>query len=372
MNFRRLYANFVLLPVSKIYGIVTYMRNKLFDWGILKQHSFDVPVIVVGNLAAGGTGKTPHTEYLVEGLRHSFHLAVISRGYKRHTKGFVMATSHSTPRDIGDEPYQIYRKFNGDVPVVVCEDRVYGITELLKIDPAINLIILDDAFQHRYVKPLLSICITEYGRPVYEDKLLPYGRLRESKRGLNRADLIVVTKCPDQIKPLDCLLISKHLNLYPPPSQELFFSRYSYCQLKPLFPKDATDVPFLDWMTPDDAILILAGIGNPRPFVRYIKGFKPKVRVNVYPDHHAYTRKDMENIRRRFETMKGNRRVIITTEKDAVRLSNNPYFPHELKSAIFYVPIKVEFINYNERQPFVDTVREMLRLKAQGTPLTGV
>ena len=189
MKLRRVYANFVLLPASKIYGLVTWMRNKLFDWNILKQHTFGVPVVVVGNLVAGGSGKTPHTEYLVDGLRHSYHLAVLSRGYKRSTKGFVMASAHSTPRDIGDEPYQMYHKFGGQVPVFVCEDRVRGINELLKVDSDVDLVILDDAFQHRYVKPTVSVLITEFAKPLYSDKLLPYGRLRESVRGLYRADV---------------------------------------------------------------------------------------------------------------------------------------------------------------------------------------
>ena len=344
----------MLLPASKIYGLVTWMRNKLFDWNILKQHTFGVPVVVVGNLVAGGSGKTPHTEYLVDGLRHSYHLAVLSRGYKRSTKGFVMASAHSTPRDIGDEPYQMYHKFGGQVPVFVCEDRVRGINELLKVDSDVDLVILDDAFQHRYVKPTVSVLITEFAKPLYSDKLLPYGRLRESVRGLYRADVVVVSKCSDAIKPVDCRILKNNLNLYPPPSQYLFFSRYNYCTLKPLFPSEVTAIPHLEW-------LILSGIGNPRPFVRQIKSYRAKVKINVYPDHHNYTRKDIDNIRRRYESLRGKRRLIITTEKDAVRLSTNPYFPHELKAVTYYLPIEVDFLRFTEKETFVDTVRELLR-----------
>lgn len=361
MKLRRVYANFVLLPASKIYGLVTWMRNKLFDWNILKQHTFGVPVVVVGNLVAGGSGKTPHTEYLVDGLRHSYHLAVLSRGYKRSTKGFVMASAHSTPRDIGDEPYQMYHKFGGQVPVFVCEDRVRGINELLKVDSDVDLVILDDAFQHRYVKPTVSVLITEFAKPLYSDKLLPYGRLRESVRGLYRADVVVVSKCSDAIKPVDCRILKNNLNLYPPPSQYLFFSRYSYCTLKPLFPSEVTAIPHLEWLEPDDAVLILSGIGNPRPFVRQIKSYRAKVKINVYPDHHNYTRKDIDNIRRRYDSLRGKRRLIITTEKDAVRLSTNPYFPHELKAVTYYLPIEVDFLRFTEKETFVDTVRELLR-----------
>ena len=359
MSARNVMSKMILLPCSKIYGAVTYMRNKFFDWCILKQHEFDVPVVVIGNLAVGGTGKTPHVEFILNQLRYSFHIAVLSRGYKRHTKGFVMASDKTTPRDIGDEAYQIYQKFHGDVVVAVCEERVTGINELLRLDPNINLILLDDAFQHRYVKPKASIVITEYNRPVFEDKMLPYGRLRESVRGLNRADIVVVTKCPDTIKQLDYRIYSKHLELYP--FQDLFFSKYSYNNPVPLFPDRVKAFPYLDWLLETDTILAVAGIGNPRPFVRYLKSFRAKVKVNVFPDHHSYTRKDIELLLNRFNTMRGERKYIITTEKDAVRLVCNPYFPHDLKPYIFYLPIEVEFINPAGPTAFVEALRKLIK-----------
>lgn len=335
------------------------MRNKFFDWGFLKQHEFDVPIIVVGNLTAGGTGKTPHVEYIVNALRHSHHIAVLSRGYKRRTKGFVLATNRSTPREIGDEAFQIYHKFNGSVIMAVCEDRVAGIEELLKIDPEISLIVLDDAFQHRYVKPKVAVLITEYGRPVYQDKLLPYGRLRESVRGMHRADIVITTKCPDNIKQIDYRIVSKHLDLYP--YQDLFFSRYAYKNLVPLFPDAVRSIPCLDWMSENDTILAVAGIGNPRPFIRYLKSFMPRVKVNVFPDHHSYSRKDIDLLRNRYNSMKGERRIIITTEKDAVRLVCNPYFPHELKAVTFYIPIEVQFIHRSGNDDFETSLRKLLR-----------
>ena len=359
MSFRRVISKTILLPCSKIYGAVTYMRNKFFDWGILKQHEFDVPIVVVGNLTVGGTGKTPHVEHIVEAMRHSHHVAVLSRGYKRRTKGFVLASSRSTPRDIGDEAYQIYHKFGGEVVMAVCEDRVKGINELLKIDPMINLIVLDDAFQHRYVKPRVAILITEYGRPVYNDRLLPYGRLRESVRGMTRADIVITTKCPDDIKDLDYRLVSKHLELFP--YQTLFFSKYVYQNLMPLFPDAARSIPYLDWMGQNDTILAVAGIGNPRPFVRYIKSFLPRVKVNIFPDHHNYSRKDIELLKNRYNSMKGENRIIVTTEKDAVRLACNPYFPHELKAVTFYLPIKVEFVNRTNNDEFADAIRKYIK-----------
>lgn len=333
----------VMLPLSKIYGSVVYVRNKMFDWGILRQHEFDVPVIVVGNLAAGGTGKTPHVEFIVDMLRHDYHIGVLSRGYNRYTKGFVMAGRRSTPADIGDEPYQIYHKFDSSVVVAVCEDRVKGIEELLRIDPKINLIVLDDAFQHRYVKPAVSVVITEYNRPVFEDDLLPYGNLRESKDGLHRADIVVVSKCNDKTKALDFTIFTANLDLSP--YQKLFFTKMQYGTLKPVFPDMASPVaPSLEWLTADDMILTIAGIGNPRPFVKYIKRMKPKVRVNIFPDHHNFTRKDMDLIRERFNSLSGVNNYIITTEKDAVRLANNPYFPHEIKPYVYYLPISVGMV----------------------------
>lgn len=335
-------ANLLLYPISKVYGMVMAVRNRLFEIGVLKQHSFDVPVIVVGNISMGGTGKTPHTEYLIDALRFNYHIGVLSRGYKRRTKGFVHATRRSRPEDIGDEPYQIFQKYGDDITIAVCEDRVKGINQLLEINRNINLVLLDDAFQHRYVKPSVAVVLTEFNRPVFYDKLLPYGRLREPMSALNRADIVVVTKCHDDMKPMEYRIFKENLNLFP--YQKLFFSKYAYGHLVSVFPESVTYIPYLDWLTNEDSILVVSGVANPRPFVRYLKTFKAKVKVLRFPDHHNFTHSDMELIRRKFDELNGNRKFIITTEKDAVRLSNNPYFPHSVKSSIFYVPIKVEFL----------------------------
>ncbi|MCD8385896.1 MAG: tetraacyldisaccharide 4'-kinase [Bacteroidales bacterium] len=361
MSKRKIFSKLVLLPISKIYGLVTAVRNLMFDLHILKEREFDVPVVVVGNLAVGGTGKTPHVEYIIEHLRHSYHIGVLSRGYKRGTHGFVMATRNSRPIDIGDEPYQIYHKFGCEVAVAVCEDRVKGITEMLRVDPHIDLIILDDAFQHRYVKPTVAVVLTEYGRPVFKDKLLPYGRLRESPKGMNRADIVVATKCPERVTALDLRIFEDNLKLMS--GQKLFFSRYVYANLQPVFPEQAPPVaPSLEWLTEEDRLLCVAGIANPKPFVKFIKRFKPKVRVNLYPDHHTFTRKDMATLQTRFETMEGKRNFIITTEKDAVRMMNCPYFPHDLKHAIYYLPVNVDFMR-DESDTFVEAIRKTIKSK---------
>jgi len=313
----------------------------MFKWHILKQREFPVPVIVVGNISVGGTGKTPHTEYIIDLLRYKYHIGVLSRGYKRKTKGFVLATSRSTPLNIGDEPYQIYQNFGRDVTVAVCEDRCTGIEEMLKLDPKINLIVLDDAFQHRYVKPTVSIVLTEFNNPVFFDKLLPLGRLREPAKAIYRADMVVVTKCPEQLKAIEYRIFKNNLKLFP--YQKLFFSRFNYTSLRPLFPDIRTDAPHLSWLSSDDTILALSGIANPKPLVRYLKNFKAKVKVKVFPDHHDFSRKDLDAIVKRFNELEGRQKIIVTTEKDAVRLINNPYFPHQLKPLIFYQPVEVIF-----------------------------
>ena len=359
MKERSVFAKMVLLPCSKIYGAVTYMRNKFFDWKILKEQEFDVPVVCVGNLAVGGTGKTPLVEFIVDSFRKKTAVAVLSRGYRRETKGFVMAGKNSTPRDIGDESYQIYHKFGGEVHVAVCEDRVYGIRELMRLEPNIGMIVLDDAFQHRYVKPTVSIVVSEYARPIYEDRMLPYGRLREPKRGINRADILVVGKCPANMRPLDYWQVRRDYDLQA--YQNLFFSRFAYQPLKPVFPDSVTAVPYLDWLNQGDSILAIAGIGNPRPFVRYLKSFQAKVKVDVFPDHHQYTKKDIEYIQQRYSQLKGSQHFIVTTEKDAVRLAANPYFPHDLKASTFYLPVEVEFDEINNAQSFVDSIEKLIR-----------
>lgn len=331
----------MLLPVSKLYGFVVGVRNLLFDWHILKERTFPVPVVVVGNLVAGGTGKTPHTEYIIDLLKYKYRIGMLSRGYKRLTKGFVLATRRSSPKDIGDEPYQIYQKFGREITVAVCEDRCAGIEEMLRIDPKINLIVLDDAFQHRYVKPSVAIVLTEFNRPVFFDKMLPYGRLRESTKSLMRADIVVVTKCPDQIKPVENRIFVNGLNLFP--YQKLYFSKYNYKQLEPVLPDEAPQAPYLSWLNREDTILLLTGIANPGPMVRYLRQFKAKVKVRQFPDHHIFTRRDIDMLRRQFDELNGETKLIVTTEKDAVRLACNPYFPQSLKPYLYYLPIEVEF-----------------------------
>lgn len=354
----RKFLQYILKPLSWIYGGVTDVRNWMFNRGILKQVEYEVPVVSVGNLTVGGTGKTPHVEYIVGLLSMDYNIAVLSRGYKRKTKGFLLANSNSTPSSIGDEPLQIYNKFGHRVKVAVCENRRTGIRELLRQYPQIQLIIMDDAFQHRYVKPKVSILLTDYHRPIYEDHLLPLGRLREKSHNVSRADMVIVTKCPDGLAPLTYRLISKKLDLMP--YQKLYFSNFSYGGLLPVFPDDNPYHVSLGSLTAKDTVLLVTGIANPRGFVRYFKNYEMKVVVSHYPDHHDFSRDDMKHLLEKFNGLTGERKLIITTEKDAVRLSHNPYYPDQLKAMTFYLPIGVKMIPGLEGGDFIADLRKAI------------
>lgn len=352
----------LLTPLSWIYGAVTGVRNWLFDHGVLKEVEYEIPIVGVGNITVGGTGKTPHVEYIVSHLATEYKIAVLSRGYKRKTHGFVLANSHSTPELIGDEPFQIYQKFGMKAQVAVCENRRKGIEELQRLFPDLQLIVLDDAFQHRWVKPKVSVLLMDYHRPVYEDKLLPLGRLRESKLQVNRADMVIVTKCPEDIQPIDFRIKKKDLNLLT--YQKLFFSQYEYGSLQPVFPEDSPYRASLANLTEQDGALLLTGIAHPRYFVRHFRKYPFKVKVDHYPDHHDFTRSDIERIIKKFKNVPGARKIIVTTEKDAVRLMHNPYFPQSLKPFTFYLPVTVKMVDALDDSEFIPALKSYLGFRA--------
>lgn len=354
---RKAIVNAILTPFSWVYGLGVWLRNMAFNLHILKTESFDVPVVSVGNITVGGTGKTPHVEYIVEALCQKYNIGVLSRGYKRRTSGFIMARETLTPKDIGDEPYQIYHKFSGLITMAVCENRCKGIKEMLKLNPKINLIILDDAFQHRYVKPKINIVLVDYNRPPYQDKLLPLGSLREPVYRLLKSEIVVVTKCPSDIKPIEIKLIKEKLDMFP--SQQLYFSNVKYANPVPVFPTSNVMLDNLTWLSDADLMLGLTGIANARPFIKYLRSFEANVKVLHYDDHHDYTRDDFKFILRIFNELKGRRKFIITTEKDAVRILNNPYFPLELRDYIYYVPIRVGFLNYEDREFIPELIKKI-------------
>ena len=338
---RKTLLTWILTPFSWLYGAGVWLRNMAFNVGLLKRESFDVPVVSVGNITAGGTGKTPHAEYIIEALCRRYNIGVLSRGYKRSTRGFILATDSISERDLGDEPFQIYHKFNGLITLAVCEDRRKGIRELLDINPKINLIILDDAFQHRYVKPKVNIVLVDFNRPPFEDKLLPLGTLREPKHMLLKSDIVVVTKCPADISPVNIRMMKENLDLFP--STLLFFSEIHYANPMPVFPVPNPQLSSLSWLTEDDTLLCVTGIANAKPLVRYLRQFRAKVKVIHYDDHHYFTRGDFDYIFSIYDQLEGRRKFIITTEKDSVRIVGNPYYPPTLRDIIFYIPIKVAF-----------------------------
>lgn len=330
----------ILLPLSLIYGFVVGIRNFFFNTGILKSKSSGIPVICVGNISVGGTGKTPHTEWLLSELSKEFRVACLSRGYKRRSKGFVRVTAQSTAEEVGDEPLQIKSKFP-EIEVACDADRVRGIGELLSLSLPPEVIVLDDAFQHRYVKADKNIVLVDYSHPCYKDCLLPAGRLRETSGALRRADYIIVSKCPDNLTPLEKRLWSKHLKIRP--YQQLFFTSMRYGEPRNM--ETGLPAPLPDGKT---SILCITGIARPEPYIRHLKQLTPNITVLKYPDHHRFSKRDIRNIRTAFEEIYNPEKYIFTTEKDAARL-RSCRLPQEIREKIRYIPIEPVFINRKEK-----------------------
>lgn len=339
-------------PISFLYGLGVGLRNKLFDWKFFRSKSFSVPTICVGNIAVGGTGKTPHTEYLIKLLENQYQVAILSRGYKRKTKGYVLANATSSAQSIGDEPYQIKMKFPHAI-VAVDEMRVRGITNLCKLkNPSVDVVLLDDAFQHRYVEAGLNIVLTDYHRLFCEDVLLPAGRLREPEKAKHRAQIIIVTKCPEGLKPIEFNIISKRLNLFP--YQKLYFSSFRYGKLVPVFPESGIKTRILSSVQRDENILLVTGIASPVVLEKEIRKYTRHVKLLSFGDHHHFKNKDIKRIIEEFNRMKG-KKMIITTEKDATRLIGHPLFTDEIKKQMYALPIKVDILQ-NQKDTFNKTI----------------
>lgn len=338
--------NYLLAPFSFLYGLGVRLRNQLFNWKVLPTEQYPVPVICVGNLAVGGTGKTPHTEHLIRLLHRRYKIAVLSRGYKRLTTGFILATEENTSREIGDESYQIKCKFP-HIQVAVDEDRRRGIHQLLALPEDIRpeVILLDDAFQHRYVTPSFSIILTDYHRLFYYDRLLPVGQLREPSNAVRRADAVIVTKCDKELKPIEYRIIEENMHLLA--HQEVFFSRIVYSDLKPVFPGKASTRVKRDIRKEDD-VMVISGIASPAPLLKEIKKYSGKVTSAIFPDHHAFTQKEIEQMDRDFQQMSSPEKLILVTEKDAARLKDNPHVPEGWKKRLYSLPISIEFFGKNE------------------------
>ena len=306
------------------------IRNWAFDHGVIRSTKFDIPVIAVGNLNVGGTGKSPQIEYLIRLLRPTYEIAILSRGYGRATRGFILSDEDSTAEQIGDEPVQFYRKFN-NLCVAVDEKRVHGIEQILRLRPKVELVLLDDAFQHRYVKAGLYILLTAWGDLYADDLLLPAGNLRESKSGSKRADVIVVTKCPPHLTKEEQAVMIKKLN--PRPHQKIFFSTLVYQDRilghqKEIFIQDLHEY----------SVLLVTGIANPKPLVEFLTQHGLSFEHMKFADHQNLDKTALKTISERYDDISGDKKVILTTEKDYVRNFLNLDLP------VYYLPIRTEFI----------------------------
>ncbi len=325
----------LLAPAAFIYKMAVTFRHRLFDWGILKSEKFDIPIICIGNITVGGTGKTPMAEMIISYMSQRHTVALLSRGYGRRTKGYREVTTTSHYRDVGDEPLQIKLKFPQTV-VAVCEKRADGIREIRRRHPDVDLIIMDDGFQHRYVEPKVNVVMIDATRPVQHDSMLPMGSLRDLPEQLRRAHYFVVTKCPEKMTPIDRRILRKVLLQFA--YQRVFFTRFESFAPRPLYPDEAV-APLV---TPGAEIIALSGIGNHRPFVSTLKAsFHVAEELNL-DDHHVYRVKDMRNLVNMLKKHPG--AVIVTTEKDAVKMTNSAKVPPEVRRSLYYLPINISFI----------------------------
>jgi len=315
----------ILFPFAVLYGLVTSIRNFLFDKGILKSYSFDLPIIAVGNLSVGGTGKTPQIEYLIRLLSDKYKVATLSRGYKRQSEGFVLANENSNALELGDEPFQFYQKFK-NIQVAVDANRKNGIEQLLSNSIKPEVILLDDAFQHRKVKAGFYIMLTSYGDLYCNDFMLPTGNLRESRSGVQRANIVIVTKCPSNLSLKDQNTIKEELNLSL--NQSLFFTFIDYDEVVYSGQKTIK----VDELKAMDKLL-LAGIAKPESFFNHLKNENDE--CLTYPDHHHFSESELLEIKK-----KANNKIIVTTEKDYVRLKGSI-----ISDQLYYLPIKSSFLS---------------------------
>ncbi|MNK24616.1 Tetraacyldisaccharide 4'-kinase [compost metagenome] len=323
------YLRLLLLPFNVIYALVVFIRNKFYDWGIFQSTSFDMPVICVGNLAVGGSGKTPTTEYLVR-LLGEYKVAILSRGYGRKTKGFILADETATAETIGDEPLQYYRKFK-NVTVAVCEDRATGIQ---KLKDGHDVILLDDAYQHRKVKAGFNVLLFEFAKIRKFQMLMPAGNLREPFSGVKRAQAVLITKSPAEINDGVRTEIANKLQLEP--QQYLTFSRIGYQELKHVYTGE--EVVFKK----EQEVLLLTGIANPEPLKQYLESIPVNIHAFEYPDHHRFTEKEIEALAKAFQKHPAKEKIIVTTEKDGQRLLDDKLRDLLLNLPVYYLPIANE------------------------------
>lgn len=344
-------AKLLLAPISLLYGAGVGFRNWAYRRGLLKSISFSVPVISVGNLSVGGAGKTPHIEYLIRGLEPYLNIATLSRGYRRKTRGFRVVRPQNTAEEVGDEPLQYARKFP-DLLVTVAEERAFAIPEIVAHRPDTQLVLLDDAFQHRAVRPGLNILLTQFDRPFTRDYLLPSGRLREWRGGYERADIIVVSKCPKELDRATADALIEEIN--PLDHQRVFFSYYDYAA-----PYYLLDHRYRLRMEEGINVLLISAIANTDYLLTHLRSVATSVHALDYADHHFFSARDLGNLQRRFTELPDGHKAIITTEKDATRLELHREFIARQRLPIFVLPLAVKF-HFGEGVLFDTLVRDYL------------
>ena len=374
-------ARAFLLPFSWLYGAGIWIRNNLYDNGLIKETGVNIPTISVGNITVGGTGKTPHVEYIVELLKDRYAVATLSRGYMRKTRDFRIASDQSTTGEIGDEPAQMKRRFP-EVTVAVDRKRVNGVRELMRQDPSLEVIVLDDAFQHRAIRPGYSILLIDFNRPILNDHLLPAGRLREPAINRNRANMILVTKSPAEMKPIEMREYVNRIGLGA--GQHLFFTTIRYVGLYPVFP-DVQSQGVDQARDHAGGVLLISGIANPEPLRKYAGGISDNIREIRFRDHHRYTNKDVDRILSTVHEMQRGTMnemddsttneiqgstaeiLILTTEKDAVKLRELE-LPEPIRSTMHAVRIRVQFLN-NDQEEFDKHINSYVTSNKRGSLL---
>ena len=350
----------ILLKIASIfYGAAIKLRHLMFDLNILHSEKFDIPIICVGNITVGGTGKTPTVEMLVEHYSEEKNVVVLSRGYGRITKGYRVVTTKDSYREVGDEPLQMKLKFP-NVTVVVCEKRAFAIHRIMEEFPETDMIIMDDGFQHRYVDPLINIVIIDYNRPVERDHLLPYGQLRDTTNSLYRAHYFIVTKCPETMKPIN---MRECKYLMEKPSQEMYFSRMQPAQPCSILAGDESTVPH------GSKVIALSGIGDNEAFNKGLAQRYNVVATIDLDDHHSYRMSDLKNMSNLLEQHPG--AVIMTTEKDAVKLARSKVVSDELRSKVFYEKISMRFVGDSRRELF-QRIDNDIKNKDNGAHIKGL
>lgn len=347
------FLRFILYPFSILYGLLAAFRNFLFDLGILPSQSFQLPVISIGNLSMGGTGKSPMVMYLINLLKKEYKVASLSRGYGRSSNGFYLADDEASSRTLGDEPMQIHRRFP-DVPVAADANRRRGIKRLMTKFPDLRAVILDDAFQHRYVMPGVSILLTSYDKLYINDYVVPTGSLREFKSGSKRADIIIVTKAPILLSPIDRRLISQKLN--PKPYQQVFFSYINYRPIAPVFDPNLESVKLNNKLE----VVLVTGIAKSDNLFYHVKDRVKNVVHLKFPDHHNFGMNDIAKIKSAFGKIHVEKKIILTTEKDAMRM-NYPVIKEELGNLpLFYIPIRIE-MHERDKEIFCERIIDYVR-----------